>query len=245
MSSIAVGVPLHNGMSLERNPKTSLMHPGVGYAVFDAQGSIVRLNDRAARILFGEGATHEQFIGLALADLFPDDWVRDRTDAIRRVQTSGKPLLFRSICSGVQYITWLIPGAAEDGPDGSVVAIMQQVAGSDPIRDLGLQDVPLVEGEVVDLGPLHTLTPREVEVLALLGEGMSMKEISQELGCSLKTAEKHRGALGAKLGLDDRVKLARMATFAGLTRRDARRRRVVVTPPEIVVKRSTVNVGNN
>lgn len=47
----------------------------------------------------------------------------------------------------------------------------------------------------------HTLTPREREVIQLLAEGKSTKEVASILGLSVKTAETHRSNIMGKLGL--------------------------------------------
>ena len=52
-------------------------------------------------------------------------------------------------------------------------------------------------------GPLHELTEREREVLALLAEGRSNQGISQVLVLSPKTVEAHVGRIFGKLGLDE------------------------------------------
>src|SRR5262245_24369023 len=60
-------------------------------------------------------------------------------------------------------------------------------------------------GVRVDTGgaepPREELTVREAEVLQLLAEGRSNKEVATELGISVKTAETHRSNLMLKLGL--------------------------------------------
>lgn len=55
------------------------------------------------------------------------------------------------------------------------------------------------------------LTPRETEVLALVGQGLSNREIADRLYISPHTVQNHVGNLYAKLGVDSRVKLARIA----------------------------------
>jgi DNA-binding NarL/FixJ family response regulator len=54
-----------------------------------------------------------------------------------------------------------------------------------------------------DDGPLHGLTPREREVLQLLGEGLSNPAIGDRLGITLRSAEKHVSSVFTKLGLPD------------------------------------------
>ncbi|MGW0188679.1 response regulator [Streptomyces sp. NPDC003362] len=62
----------------------------------------------------------------------------------------------------------------------------------------------------------HLLTPREEEVLKLVAEGHSSKEIAEILFISVKTVHRHRANLLNKLGLHDRLALTRYAIRAGL-----------------------------
>lgn len=55
------------------------------------------------------------------------------------------------------------------------------------------------------------LTPREREIIQLVAEGRSNKEIAQRLGISVKTVETHRAALMRKLGLRDVTDVVRYA----------------------------------
>ena len=60
------------------------------------------------------------------------------------------------------------------------------------------------------------LTPRELEVLKLIAEAHTSKEISKELWISIKTVERHRQNILDKLGMRDRVELTRYAIRRGL-----------------------------
>ena len=64
--------------------------------------------------------------------------------------------------------------------------------------------------------PLDRLTPREREVLELIGRGFPNKRIAQELDISEKTVKTHVGRLLPKLGVDDRTQAAVLAVRAGL-----------------------------
>ena len=64
--------------------------------------------------------------------------------------------------------------------------------------------------------PREQLTPREREVLELIGRGLSNKRIALELGVSEKTVKTHVGHLLAKLGVTDRTQAALHAVRAGL-----------------------------
>ncbi|MFF8012809.1 response regulator [Streptomyces sp. NPDC007929] len=67
-----------------------------------------------------------------------------------------------------------------------------------------------------DETPEQILTPREEEVLKLVAEGHSSKEIADLLFISVKTVQRHRANLLQKLGLRDRLDLTRYAIRAGL-----------------------------
>jgi DNA-binding NarL/FixJ family response regulator len=60
------------------------------------------------------------------------------------------------------------------------------------------------------------LTPREREVLALIGRGYANKRIALELGIAEKTVKTHVGHVLAKLGVSDRTQAALQAAKAGL-----------------------------
>jgi DNA-binding NarL/FixJ family response regulator len=68
-------------------------------------------------------------------------------------------------------------------------------------------------GEAVSDDPL---TPRESEIVKLVAEGYSSREIAQTLTISEKTVERHRANVLEKLGLRDRVALTRYAIRWGL-----------------------------
>jgi DNA-binding NarL/FixJ family response regulator len=60
------------------------------------------------------------------------------------------------------------------------------------------------------------LTPRELEVLKLIAEGQTSKEIAALLVISVKTVDRHRTNMLDKLGMRDRVELTRYAIRRGL-----------------------------
>jgi DNA-binding NarL/FixJ family response regulator len=60
------------------------------------------------------------------------------------------------------------------------------------------------------------LTPREQEVLKLVAEGYTNKQIAEALVISEKTVERHRANILEKLGMRDRVELTRYAIRHGL-----------------------------
>jgi len=65
-------------------------------------------------------------------------------------------------------------------------------------------------------GDFDILTPRELQVLKLIAEAHTSKQIAQELVISIKTVERHRQNILDKLGMSDRVELTRYAIRRGL-----------------------------
>jgi DNA-binding NarL/FixJ family response regulator len=64
--------------------------------------------------------------------------------------------------------------------------------------------------------PDSILTPREEEIVKLVAEGHSSKEIAETLVISAKTVDRHRANILQKLGMRDRLDLTRYAIRAGL-----------------------------
>lgn len=84
---------------------------------------------------------------------------------------------------------------------------------------------PPVSKQVVDaymrrtggeVNPLDILTPRQKEVLGLIVEGASTKEMARQLRVSPKTIETHRSQLMARLDIHDLAGLIRFAIRNGL-----------------------------
>jgi DNA-binding NarL/FixJ family response regulator len=65
-------------------------------------------------------------------------------------------------------------------------------------------------------GESDVLTPRELEILKLIAEAHTSREIADLLVISVKTVERHRANILEKLGMRDRVELTRYAIRRGL-----------------------------
>jgi DNA-binding NarL/FixJ family response regulator len=74
---------------------------------------------------------------------------------------------------------------------------------------------PKEEARFVDRG-YDTLTSREQEILVLLAEGLSAKEIAEKLYISPRTVENHRSSIMRKLDLHTNHELIRYAAKLGL-----------------------------
>ena len=64
--------------------------------------------------------------------------------------------------------------------------------------------------------PVESLTPREIQVLELLAEGLPNKAIAARLGISDQTVKFHVASIGGKLGAANRTDAVRLAVRRGL-----------------------------
>jgi DNA-binding CsgD family transcriptional regulator len=86
-----------------------------------------------------------------------------------------------------------------------------------PRKDVAREDTGAWAGTGVEADELPVaLSPREREVLALLSEGASNKEIARTLAVSVHTAKFHVASLTEKLGARSRVEAIAIAIRAGL-----------------------------
>jgi len=74
----------------------------------------------------------------------------------------------------------------------------------------------LQRGGVASEASLSSLTEREREVLTLIAEGLTNKQIGEQLGISPKTVARHRDKITKKLNLSSRAELTRYAIQKGL-----------------------------
>jgi DNA-binding NarL/FixJ family response regulator len=75
---------------------------------------------------------------------------------------------------------------------------------------------PAIEAAVSVRRRLEKLTPRQMEVLRLMAEGLTTPEIARRLNLSGKTVETHRGEIMKRVGIHDIVGLVRYSMRVGL-----------------------------
>lgn len=68
----------------------------------------------------------------------------------------------------------------------------------------------------LDLHSSERLSPRQIEILELIAEGQSMKQIALGLSISVKTVEAHRAAVMNRIGVRDVAGLVRYAVKTGI-----------------------------
>ena len=101
--------------------------------------------------------------------------------------------------------------------DAELIEAVRAVAGGGRFLsatvDAGAMEEWLERGEEQ---PHDPLTPRELDVVKLIAEAYTNRQIAEILKVSEKTVESHRGNVLAKLGMRDRVELVRYAIRRGL-----------------------------
>ena len=81
-------------------------------------------------------------------------------------------------------------------------------------EESGVREIPC---QHIDDDPVSAsaLTNRQREVAVLLALGYTCQEVGERLGCSVKTADSHRGAVLRRLNLHGNADLARFALRRG------------------------------
>jgi DNA-binding NarL/FixJ family response regulator len=148
-------------------------------------------------------------------------------DAVRRLKQQGNTakVIFLTMhaddrllaeafrCGGNGYV--LKQSAGEDLID----AIRQVLSGQKYVTPLIASEwVENLAGQV-DRTQKLTLTPRQREVLQLVIEGCTMKEIAHRLGISTRTAESHKYEIMGGFGVDSTAELVQYALKLGLTKK--------------------------
>jgi len=100
--------------------------------------------------------------------------------------------------------------------DHDLVDALRTVADGRPFLSSTAQRALLREWEQGTADTGDSLTPRELEVVKLIAEAHTNRQIADTLMLSEKTVESHRANLLAKLGMRDRVQLVRYAIRRGL-----------------------------
>jgi DNA-binding NarL/FixJ family response regulator len=175
----------------------------------------------------GEASTAKQALG-AIADDQPDlvliDIALPGTDGLELIKTlrarfPSLLMLVLSMHDEALYAERVLRAGAKgyvmksSSSDQLLEAVRKVIGGeifvSPTLSSQMLQS--MVKGRTQALGSLGQLSDRELEIVQLIGQGLSTSEISERLGISSKTVESHRGNIRAKLSLKSGAELARFS----------------------------------
>jgi len=147
-------------------------------------------------------------------------------DAVRQLKKAGceAKVIFLTMHSDLGFaIEAIKAGAAgyvlkQSAAEELLTAIRAVLKGGAYVTPLIANEVlqALMQGKQASDGPLLHLTPRERQVLQLVAEGNSAKEIATILKLSVRTAEFHKYNLMEKLNLHTTAELTRYAVKHGL-----------------------------
>lgn len=191
----------------------------IGLGVLNAQETITYANDAAPRMI--AGLTVGEVIGRPLSEFLPAEVLSEVRALFDRLRKGEGAVVRRAIRNGREiYAT--IRRIVEPGGGEEFLCLIRYGSMADPGEEGAAQS----DSAYVDLGALDVLTPRELQVLALLGSGMRIRDIAATLHRSENTIERHRESIGRKLQETDRIRLAKIAIEAGLRVTDAELPRV-------------------
>ncbi len=149
----------------------------------------------------------------------------DGIGVISRLRSRGastRILVLTSFTAQQQVIPAIQAGAdgylLKDADPSELEQAIRAVYRGDPLLapEAAAAVMAAVSGRTPDLPELDRLTPREREVLAGLGRGLSNRALAEELFISEKTIKTHVSSILMKLGLTDRVQAALFAVRVGL-----------------------------
>lgn len=172
--------------------------------VLDSTRHVVFANAQVEKIW---GALIKPLIGAEFSRILASEVWDERSGVIDAVLRTGHTITLHGFLFGCHRETAYIRVGTAEAPHVLVICRPIPVAA----RRIG------VPAKLQDHGALATLTNREREVLGLIGDGLATADIAKALGRSVKTIEWHRVSLGNKLGVTNRVELARIAIAAGLS----------------------------
>ena len=140
-------------------------------------------------------------------------------DAVRRIKAGGSEA--KVIFLTMHDDETLVAEAFRCGASGYV---LKQAAGEELVAAIGkvMQGkkyiTPLIAKRVefATAKPRAALTPRQAQVLKLISEGLTMKEIAAQLDISTRTAESHKYEMMEALGVQTTAELIKYALRVGL-----------------------------
>jgi DNA-binding NarL/FixJ family response regulator len=166
---------------------------------------------------------------LVLMDIsLPDITAIDLTRTIKRLLPETQILII-SMHAKIDYITAAFQAGAKgyvvkDAPSGKILQAVELVSRGEYFLDASvarqvverLAELPGSKVNIDNDAAYESLTRREQEILGLIADEQSTKEIADRLCISPKTVENHRTNIMAKLGIHSTMEIVRYAAKLGL-----------------------------
>lgn len=187
------------------------------------------LESQADMEIVGEAANGREAIERA-TKLLPDVVVMDVAmpelngiEATRRLMEASPRtrVLALSMHKDAVYVREILRAGArgyllKDAIDADLLAAVRAVARGEGYLSPAIADAVLTDYRQHVTDPIDLLTSREREVLQLIAEGKTNKEIATDLKLSVYTVDAHRGRIMEKLNLHSTGELVRFAVRKGL-----------------------------
>lgn len=180
---------------------------GGSVVVVNGSGAIEYASAGAGMVLKGCG--DGRCVGRHLSEFLAAGVLTERMSAVKQALETQETVHLEGFINGS-----LMRCAYRRIPGERVLWTSRALQPSDPLRHKPMAGVQPTRSN--DLGALGVLTGRELEILKLIGLGLSSAAIAERLERSVKTIEWHRVSLGEKLAVANRVELARIAIGSGL-----------------------------
>ncbi len=193
------------------------------------QGLKLIISSHADLQVIGEAANGREVLELA-EKLKPDVILMDvampelngieATRRLREVSPRTKVLVL-SMHKEAVYVREILKAGArgyilKDAIDTELISAIQSVARGDGYISPAISGTLLSDYRQNLTNPLDLLSSREREVLQLIAEGKTNKEVATRLNLSVYTVDSHRGKIMEKLNLHSTGELVRFAMKQGL-----------------------------